>query len=80
MRKNAVYNENIIRGNCSLFVCSCCRTKYGWEHQVWCEHYAVTVPSCRDCRYYRQQDGVCEHLAKKLRKETLAYEKAQDSV
>ncbi len=80
MRKDSDLSDNIIRGNCSLFVCKICRTKYGWEHQKWCEYYSLTLPSCKDCRYFSENESECIHPTKKLRKETLAYEETQGSV
>ena len=75
--RNKVLSENAIRGSCSLFVCRCCRTKYGWEHQEWCDLSALTQPSCKECRYFRERDGECVHPAKKPWKEELPYEEAQ---
>lgn len=75
MRQRILTSEYTIRGSCSLFVCRCCRTKYGWEHQEWCDRYSVTEPTCRDCRYYSEQEHDCIHPAlKKERKEELPYE------
>lgn len=56
-----------IRGSCSLFVCRLCRTKFGWEHQEWCDNYSLTEPACRDCRYNSARSGKCLHPIKKLR-------------
>ena len=61
-----------ISGRCSLFVCRCCRTKYGWQHQPWCDKAALTRPACADCRYYRMRDRACIHPAKK-------YERGDDA-
>ena len=53
-----------IRGSCPLFVCRCCRTKFGWAHQRWCDCAWLTEPSCRDCRYCGAR-GQCRHPIKK---------------
>ena len=63
MRDDIHLSDNIIRGECSLFVCRLCRTKYGWEHQRWCELGAIVEPSCWNCRYFRGQSGECVHPA-----------------
>lgn len=75
MRKIMISSYNIIHGKCSLFACLCCRTKYGWEHQQWCELSMITQPTCRECRYYSERDGECTHPSKKQRKEDIPYEK-----
>ncbi len=70
MDKKLSHEDNAIRGSCSLFACRCCRTKYGWKHQPWCGLKLLTQPSCKDCRYFREQDSECTHPAtNKLRKE-----------
>ena len=71
MRNISTSSDNIIHGKCSLFACRCCRTKYGWEHQRWCELSSVTEPACEKCRYYSGHNGRCAHPAKKIRKEFL---------
>ncbi|MBQ5398631.1 MAG: hypothetical protein IIU14_04240 [Ruminococcus sp.] len=70
-------SDNAIFGSCPLFACRRCRTKYGWEHQVWCEMSCVTRPTCVDCRYFSSQGGGCAHPAKRTRKEELPYEEAE---
>ena len=57
----------IILGSCRLFACRCCLTKYGWEHQEWCEVCSLTQPTCRDCRYYSERHSRCEHPVMKKR-------------
>ena len=74
MLNNNYLSEYLIRGDCSYFVCCCCRTKFGWEHQEWCESRLLSEPSCEDCRYYSAGRGGCLHPAKKGREE-LPYEK-----
>lgn len=75
MRQRLMTTEYTIRGRCSLFVCRCCRTKFGWEHQWWCDLCSLTEPSCDDCRYYSNQYQECIHPAlKKERREELPYE------
>ena len=61
-------DENLIRGSCELFVCRCCRTKYGWAHQVWCDTPDLLEPGCGDCRYFDAHGRECIHPA--LRKGT----------
>ena len=61
MRYKVVDSEFIIRGNCPLFACRCCHTKYGFEHQEWCEAYQLTSPTCRDCLYYDVRKNECKH-------------------
>ena len=65
MRNRIAESENIIRGSCPLFACGCCRTKYGWEHQAWCEARSLTQPTCRDCLYNNIRQETCEHPVKK---------------
>ncbi len=72
MRYDFANPEYIIRGNCSCFVCRCCLTKYGWEHQSWCEVYSLTQPTCRDCRYYSERRSRCEHPVLKKERGGLA--------
>lgn len=36
--------DHTIRGSCSRFVCRYCRTKYGWQHQDWCDYFGRTDP------------------------------------
>ncbi|MBQ6153349.1 MAG: hypothetical protein IJJ15_06350 [Ruminococcus sp.] len=74
MRTRMMTTEYTIRGSCSLFVCRCCRTKYGWEHQGWCDLYSLTEPSCHDCRYFSEQAGECIHPAQKREGRDLPYE------
>ena len=70
--------EYAIRGGCSFFACRCCRTKYGWEHQAWCEVFYLTEPDCADCYYYRQGMGSCVHPAlKNVREEDVPREENQ---
>ena len=66
-----------IRGSCPLFACICCHTKYGFEHQSWCEAFGLTEPGCGDCLYHSAQKIICRHPAKKERKEEPPYEKDQ---
>ena len=65
MRNKVIDPEYTIRGSCPLFACRFCHTKYGWEHQEWCEAYQLTSPSCRDCLYFAQQRNRCERPAPK---------------
>lgn len=74
MQHNLIMTDCTIRGRCSLFLCRDCRTKYGWEHQLWCPLRFVTQPSCKDCRYYWEQNGECTHPSKKQGKGELPYE------
>lgn len=69
--------NEIISGNCSLFACRCCRTKYGWNHQKWCALSLVTHPACTECKYFRERDRECIHPAKKIRKDELSYQIAE---
>lgn len=68
MAVKTIQNENIIRGSCADFVCRCCRTKYGWEHQLWCDNTELTEPTCQDCFYYDQKHRRCKHPAKKMKR------------
>lgn len=77
MRYDPIATEYTIRGSCLLFACRCCYTKYGWEHQKWCEVCLLTLPGCLDCLYYREQRRSCIHPAKRKRKEDLPHEKAK---
>lgn len=54
-------SENIIRGSCADFVCRCCLTKYGWEHQKWCDCGDLLNPECQDCIYYNLKRRRCNH-------------------
>lgn len=65
MRYKEIDSEYIIRGSCPLFACRCCHTKYGWEHQGWCEEYRLTSPTCRDCLYFSERHGKCKHPAQR---------------
>ena len=65
MRYKVVDSEFIIRGSCPLFACRCCHTKYGFEHQEWCEAYQLTSPTCRDCLYYDERKNECKHPVNK---------------
>ena len=77
--RNKVLPENAIRGSCSLFVCQYCRTKYGWEHQAWCELSSLVSPSCGDCRYYKEENE-CVHPAKKQEGGDMPYEKTESPI
>lgn len=70
-------NNGKIRGSCLFFVCRCCRTKYGWAHQKWCDIGAVTEPGCKDCRYYSARADACRHPVHKQRKGEKPYEEAE---
>ena len=73
--------EYAIRGDCSFFACGCCRTKYGWEHQAWCEVFYLTDPNCTDCFYHHPKTGSCVHPAmKNNRKENFPREENQRPV
>ena len=61
--------EYIIRGSCPLFACRRCHTKYGFEHQEWCEAYRLTSPGCRDCLYHDDRQDECKHPVTKKREE-----------
>ena len=76
MRYQIRRNSYTIRGSCSRFVCSCCRTKFGWEHQPWCDLYEMTEPTCTECRYHSKSTGECLHPALKqnLERRELPYE------
>ena len=65
MRYKLVRSLYTIRGSCPLFVCRYCMTKYGWEHQEWCDYYTLTKPSCSDCRYYDPRAEECDHPSMK---------------
>ena len=69
--------DHTIRGSCSCFVCRCCRTKFGWEHQIWCDYPDLIEPSCMDCVYYNAKNDRCKHPAKNrnggMRDETNQY-------
>ena len=69
-----IISEYAIHGDCSFFACRYCRTKYGWEHQAWCEMNFLTAPTCFDCQYYRRRAGSCKHPALKNRKEDMPRE------
>ena len=69
MRYQTKASDNIIRGNCSLFVCRCCRTKFGWNHQNWCSLNSVIESVCTDCRYYDEKNQKCIHPIKKDKKQ-----------
>ena len=65
-------NEKPIGGKCPLYVCACCRTKFGWKHQRWCSQKDVTEPDCSQCGYL-QNGTSCKHpIRKKERRETLS--------
>ncbi len=81
MRYKVIDLEHFIRGNCPLFVCRSCHTKYGWEHQGWCKVCRLTNPSCRDCLYFGEQPGIYLHPeTKRKRREDLPYEKDKRSL
>lgn len=80
MLYRTMLSEYVIRGECSFFACRFCRTKYGWEHQSWCEYYWLSEPSCKDCRYFNTEHGDCIHPAQKKRLEDLPYEEDQRPV
>ena len=64
--------ENIINGECERYVCSECRTKYGYPHQRWCTKKDVTEPSCLQCIYFGKGER-CRHPSlKALKKERSA--------
>lgn len=73
-------SEYVIRGRCSLFVCRCCRTKYGWEHQVWCDTPELLEPVCTDCYYYNARRKHCAHPAHKMKRRDMPDEKAQHPI
>lgn len=80
MRYQTQLIDNFIRGSCPLFVCRCCRTKYGWRHQGWCEIGSVTEPTCLDCRYFHQTNSECVHPSQKREGRDLPYEEDQDTI
>ena len=81
MRNKVINSEYVIRGNCPLFACRCCHTKYGWQHQEWCEMYQITNSACSDCLYFGGHPGICLHPeAKRKRKEDLPHEKDKCSL
>lgn len=65
MANRITQSEYIIRGSCTDFVCRCCRTKYGWEHQIWCDYPELIEPVCDDCAYYNAKRDRCNHPTKK---------------
>lgn len=65
MNHRSATSENAIRGSCSCFACRCCLTKFGWEHQEWCEYRSLSEPSCKDCRYFNIGHSECAHPAMK---------------
>lgn len=67
-----VSTDNIIRGNCSDYVCDVCRTKYGWPHQIWCEKKYLTEPTCENCGYYNARKNCCAHPARKHKRTVTA--------
>ena len=69
MKYQSTMSEKAIRGNCSFFACRYCHTKFGWEHQEWCEYHLLLEPSCKDCRYYSTGRNECIHPAKKRRED-----------
>ena len=71
MRYQTKTSDAVIRGSCPLFVCRCCRTKFGWTHQEWCEVGDLTEPTCTDCRYYSEHHQKCVHpIIKRKRGDT----------
>lgn len=73
--------EYTISGSCPLFACRCCHTKFGWEHQEWCEAFSLTQPTCNDCMYHSERRGICIHPAKKRSgREDLPYEEDKCAV
>ena len=76
MHYHAKTSDHTIRGSCSLFVCRCCRTKFGWKHQDWCEIGFATEPVCTDCRYFNERCQKCVHPIKKSERGK-PYEKGQ---
>lgn len=78
MQYKVIDSEHIIRGDCPLFACRCCHTKYGWNHQGWCEAYQLTAPTCKDCLYFGEQPEICLHPEKI--KEDLPREKDKRSL
>ena len=77
MMQKTMQSDHIIRGSCSLFVCRCCRTKYGWEHQDWCDAALLTEPTCKDCRYYSKKRDECIHPIHKREGRELRYEESE---
>lgn len=70
-------NEYVIRGSCPYFICRCCRTKYGWEHQVWCDYAQLLDPKCPDCGYYNTRRKCCNHPARRKKGRDVLYERDQ---
>lgn len=66
-----------IRGSCSYYVCRYCRTKFGRQHQEWCEIFDRIQPICQDCIYYIQSKSECRHPALNRKGGDLPYEKDQ---
>lgn len=66
--------HTVIRGSCPLFVCRYCRTKFGRQHQEWCEILEQTEPVCGDCSYFIQPENECRHPALKRERRDLRYE------
>ena len=79
MSQNTDTYEYRILGSCSFFACRCCHTKYGWDHQKWCETRTLVNVTCGDCLYYSAKLGVCIHPAIK-RKGAMLYEENQCSL
>lgn len=71
MSQNTDTSEYRILGSCSSFACRCCRTKYGWPHQTWCEYCSLIEPTCGYCLYYSTKQNACLHPALKRRKDGL---------
>ena len=69
MRDKVIDPEYVIHGNCLHFACRCCYTKYGREHQGWCEAYRLTNPDCRDCVYFNERQNKCEHPMRKRQRD-----------
>ncbi len=80
MRLQTMQAENVIRGSCSFFVCKCCRTKRGWEHQPWCEYFSLTEPGCDDCHYCDRRGSGCVHPAKRIERRDNGFEEDQHSL
>ena len=56
--------QKTIAASCSFFVCKECRTKTGYEHQIWCGLNGHTKPDCSECIYRLASDGSCVHPAR----------------
>ena len=55
--------RSVIRAACVLYACRVCRTKTGWQHQIWCSACGIETPDCADCIYWNKH--TCRHPARR---------------